>query len=109
MFADALLSAKHSLHKIFFYGEGAAIGLSSRDIKLITEQSNTDWSSISKRGKTQLVLCVSSALKEGVVDKNAASQSASCSPTIASGFETGGIGSLVDAVANSDRLLCFGG
>jgi len=109
MFADALLHAQHSIHTIFFYGEGAGIGLSTRNVNFTPDQVNLNWCSISERGKTQLILCVSSALTQGIQDKITSSQSKELSTNIAAGFETGGIGSLVDAIANSDRLMSFGG
>ena len=109
MFADALLHAQHCIHTIFFYGEGAGIGLSTRDLNFTPDQTNLNWYSISERGKTQLILCISSALTQGILDKTTSSQSKNFSINIATGFETGGIGSLVDAVANSDRLMSFGG
>ena len=109
MFADALLHAQHSIHTIFFYGEGAGIGLSTRNVNFTPDQVNLNWCSISERGKTQLILCVSSALTQGIQDKITSSQSKELSTNITAGFETGGIGSLVDAVANSDRLISFGG
>ncbi len=109
MFADALLNEEHSIHTIFFYGEGAGIGLSTRDLNSTLYRTNLNWCSISERGKTQLILCVSSALTQGIQDKITSSQSKELSTNIAAGFETGGIGSLVDAVANSDRLMSFGG
>ena len=109
MFADALLRAQHSIHTIFFYGEGAGIGLSTRDLSSTLGQTNLNWRSISKKGKTRLILCVSSALAQGILDETASLQSKSFPENIATGFQTGGIGSLVDAVANSDRLMSFGG
>ena len=109
MFADALLHAQHSIHTIFFYGEGAGIGLSTRDVKSTLYRTNLNWCSISERGKTQLILCVSSALTQGILDKTTSSQSKTFLANIEAGFETGGIGSLVEAIANSDRLMSFGG
>ena len=108
-FADALLCANHSIHMIFFYGAGAAIGHASRNRKFNEGDSYIDWSSISEKARTQLVLCVSSALNEGIVDAKEATREKTASATIASGFEVGGIGSLVEAITKSDRLLCFGG
>ena len=93
----------------FFYGEGAGIGLSTREVNSTFDRSNLNWSSISKRGNTKLILCVSSALTQGILDKTTSLQSKNFPENIAMGFEMGGIGSLVDAVANSDRLISFGG
>ena len=109
MFADALLHQEHSIHTIFFYGEGAGIGLSTRDVNSTLYRTNLNWCSISEKGKTKLILCVSSALTQGVLDKTTSLHSKDFQENIATGFETGGLGSLVDAVANSDRLMSFGG
>ena len=109
MFADALLNEQHSIHTIFFYGEGAGIGLSTRDVNSTLDRTNLNWCSISEKGKTRLILCVSSALAQGILDSSTSLQSKDFQENIATGFETGGLGSLVDAVANSDRLMSFGG
>ena len=109
VFADTLLNQEHSIHTIFFYGEGAGIGLSTRDLNSTLDRTNLNWCSISEKGKTKLILCVSSALTQGVLDKTTSLQSKDFQENIATGFETGGLGSLVDAVSNSDRLMSFGG
>ena len=109
VFADTLLNQEHSIHTIFFYGEGAGIGLSTRDLNSTLDRTNLNWCSISEKGKTKLILCVSSALTQGVLDTTTSLQSKEFQENIAAGFETGGLGSLVDAVSNSDRLMSFGG
>ena len=109
VFADTLLNQEHSIHTIFFYGEGAGIGLSTRDLNSTLDRTNLNWCSISEKGKTKLILCVSSALTQGVLDTTTSLQSKEFQENIATGFETGGLGSLVDAVSNSDRLMSFGG
>ena len=109
IFADTLLHAKHTIHTIFFYGESAGIGLSTRDLKNISTGSNTDWSTISLKGKTQLIICVASALSQGVHDGTAESKSSMPVRNIAPEFKIGGLGSLVEAITKSDRVLCFGG
>jgi len=57
----------------------------------------------------ELVICVSSALRHGMLDSQEALRYEKGSATIQPWFVVSGLGQLIDACANSDRLVTFGG
>ena len=107
-FAEALFEAKHSIRMIFFYGASTSVGLASRVKAQNPRIGRIDWNAFAEKINTRLTLCISSALNEGVFDKTEASRMKTKS-TIASGFEIAGMGSFIEAIDESDRLMTFGG
>jgi tRNA 2-thiouridine synthesizing protein D len=67
------------------------------------------WAELAQQHDLDLVICVSSALKHGMLDQVEANRRRLPSPTIHSQFTVSGLGQLVDACAQSDRLITFGG
>ncbi len=108
-FAGALLERGHTLERVFFYDAGADTGLASR----VAMQGEADpvqlWRDLASRYGVELVLCVASALRRGILDEEEANRHEKASATIDPAFTIGGLGLLVEASANADRLLTFGG
>ncbi|MFT6365196.1 MAG: tRNA 2-thiouridine synthesizing protein D [Halioglobus sp.] len=67
------------------------------------------WAEMSDQHSVDLVLCVSSAIKRGLLDSSEAQRYGKGSSTIHPAFVISGLGQLVDATAVSDRLVTFGG
>jgi len=67
------------------------------------------WVELAEHHAVELVLCISSALKRGMLDRAEAVRHEKPGPTIHPAFNIGGLGQLVDASAHSDRLITFGG
>ena len=107
-YANAALSLGHQLHRVFFFDEGALNGalLSAppQDELNYTER----WAALQQRCDCELVLCIASALKRGMLDHTEAQRYEKQLPSVHPAFSLGGLGLLVDASANSDRLLTFG-
>lgn len=107
-FAMAALNAGHTLHRVFFYHDGVTNGNSlitpPQDETNIPEQ----WQAIADNHRTELILCISSALKRGVLDKTEANRYSKLADNVHPQFEISGLGQLVDAAVASDRLITFG-
>jgi tRNA 2-thiouridine synthesizing protein D len=106
-FARALLARGHTLERVFFYDEAAATGNGN----CVFAQDETDrvahWAALNREHGVELVLCVASALRRGVLDQTEArryERGANLHPA----FILGGLGQLVDACARCDRLITFG-
>ena len=67
------------------------------------------WITLSRDHGVELVLCVSSALKHGVLDSGEAARNEKPAATTHPAFVISGLGHLIDAAANADRLVTFGG
>jgi len=108
-FARAVLARGHSIDRIFFYAEGVLNGSS----KQVFPQDETDptagWLELAEGHGVELVLCVSSALKRGMLDEVEAQRHEVGDSTIHTAFEISGLGQLLDSTAGSDRIITFGG
>lgn len=107
-FAKAAVEAGHTLHRVFFYHDGVTNGNSL----ITTPQDETNipeqWQTLADNHKVELILCISSALKRGVLDKTEANRYSKSADNVQSQFEISGLGQLVDAAITSDRLITFG-
>lgn len=108
-FAESLLAKGHSIHRVFFLDDGVMAGASS--LVLPQDESSTvqRWAELHQCHGIDLVLCVSSALKRGVLDAAESKRYERESVTAHPAFEISGMGQLVDGCNASDRLITFGG
>ena len=67
------------------------------------------WVELAEQHRIELVLCVTSALRYGILDDGEARRHERPAASIHPSFTISGLGQLVDAVAGSDRLVTFGG
>jgi len=106
-FAEALVDKGHELHRIFFYLDGVHNGtrlsLPPQDEPNIPAR----WTSFANEHDIELILCVAAALRRGVLDATEADRYEQDSHNIAEGFVISGLGQLIDAGIQSDRLVTF--
>ena len=107
-FARAVLDAGHELYRVFFYLEGVyhgnALSVSPRD-----EVDRTGrWAELAEEHGVDLVLCIASAAKRGMLDSGEAARHEKTAASVHPAFDVSGLGQLVDAHLNSDRLVTFG-
>jgi tRNA 2-thiouridine synthesizing protein D len=97
LFCKAALEKGHEISRVFFYNDGV-----NNSTKL-TEPPQDDrnivqrWSKLAEERGTDLVVCVAAALRRGIRDEN-----------LAPGFRISGLGQLVEAGIQADRLVVFG-
>ena len=108
-FAHALLAAGHDIERVFFLDEGTRSG----DALAVWPQDEAGplplWRSLAQEHGVELVLCISSALRRGMLDDAEAQRWERHAHSIAPEFSIGGLGLLVDATQTSERLVTFGG
>lgn len=108
-FARAVLARGHSIQRVFFYGDGALNGSANH----AWPQDETDpvegWRELAREHGVELVLCISSALKRGMLDDTEARRHDKSGPTVYPEFVISGLGQLIDASASCDRIVTFGG
>jgi tRNA 2-thiouridine synthesizing protein D len=104
-----LIARGHSIHRVFFLDAGTLT--STANSVFPQDESNPMhlWAELAQQHGLDLVICISSALKHGMLDQVEANRHQLPSPTIHSLFTVSGLGQLVDACAQSDRLITFGG
>ena len=109
LFAQAVINRGHTLHRVFFMDEGVHAGTNNHVMPQDENNPVDLWVELADQHNVDLVLCVSSAIKRGLLDSSEAQRYEKGSATIHPAFVISGLGQLVDATAVSDRLITFGG
>ncbi len=108
-FAEAVLAGGHSVHRVFFLDAGTLNGA----VAGVSPQGEIDprelWQTLALKHGLELILCISSALREGVLDATEADRYEKPGVTAHPAFTVSGLGQLVDAWVESDRVVTFGG
>lgn len=106
-FARATLSAGHQIERVFFYHDGVytanMLSAPPQDEPDITRE----WSELGLTHSLDLVVCVASALRRGVLDQTEADRYEKPSANLAPGFSISGLGQLIDSALSVDRLVTF--
>ncbi len=107
-FARAVLAKGHEIFRIFFYHDGVnnATRLTTppQDDRNIVNR----WSKLAEEHKLDLVVCVAAAQRRGIVDEGEAKRNGKDATNLAPGFRISGLGQLIEAGIQSDRLVTFG-
>ncbi len=107
-FAKAVLAKGHEIFRIFFYHDGVnnATRLTTppQDDRNIVNR----WSKLAEENKLDLVVCVAAAQRRGIVDEGEAKRNGKDATNLAPGFRISGLGQLIEAGIQSDRLVTFG-
>ena len=96
-FAVAALEKGHDVARVFFYNDGVY------NANKLSEPQTDDrnlvalWSALGKEKDIDLVVCIAAALRRGIKDE-----------VLQDGFRISGLGQLVEAGIQNDRLVVFG-
>ncbi len=107
-FVKAALEKGHEIYRVFFYHDGV------NNATRLTEPPRDDrhivnrWTELAKQYNLDLVVCIAAAQRRGVMDENEAKRQGKDANNIAPGFRISGLGQLVEAGIQSDRLVTFG-
>jgi tRNA 2-thiouridine synthesizing protein D len=107
-FIEAALRGGHSIVRVFFYHDGVNNGtrfsVPPQDDRNVSER----WSALAQQYELELILCVAAAQRRGMLDENEAKRAGKDGNNIAEGFQISGLGQLIDAGIQADRLVVFG-
>lgn len=107
-FAKAVLDKGHQIYRVFFYHDGVNNGtrltVPPQDDRNIINR----WSELAAKHNIDLVVCVAAAQRRGILDDSEAKRHGKDASNIAPGFRISGLGQLVEAGIQSDRLVVFG-
>jgi tRNA 2-thiouridine synthesizing protein D len=98
----------HDVYRVFFYHDGIYNGSS-----LITPPQDeidlaSGWDDLSANHDLDLVVCIASSLRRGMLDETEADRYEKPAANLATGFQISGLGQLIDASINADRVVTFG-
>jgi tRNA 2-thiouridine synthesizing protein D len=97
LFTRAALEKGHQIYRVFFYHDGV------NNANKYTEPPQDDrhivnrWTKLAEQYEVDLVVCVAAALRRGIKDE-----------LLAPGFRISGLGQLVEAGIQGERLVVFG-
>ena len=107
-FAQSLIEQGHELYRLFFFGDG--VHNASKLTVVAQDEINLQqqWSKLIEEHDIDSVICVSSALRRGVLDQTEADRHELGTACAYESSEVAGLGQLVDAARYSDRVVNFG-
>lgn len=107
LFAKRLTELGHRIECVFFYREG--IHNANGFISPANDEFNLlqAWQILAKEHNFDMHICVSAAMRRGVIDENQAKILHVDHANLAPGFELSGLGSLAEAMLQSDRVIQF--
>lgn len=108
-FAQAVLTRGHSIRRVFFLDAGTVNGSSSAVFPQDEADRLEPWVTLAEQHEVELVLCIASALRYGVLDKTEAERYERSACNAHPAFSISGLGQLVEAAAEADRVITFGG
>jgi len=107
-FTKAVLEKGHEIYRIFFYHDGVNNGTRLATPPQDDRNIINRWSELAQEHELDLVLCVAAAQRRGIADADEAKRNGKDADNIAPGFRISGLGQLIDAGIESDRLITFG-
>ena len=108
-FAHAAIARGHSIERVFFLDDGVTAGSQLAVYPQDEDSRLQPWIDLAQQHQVELVLCISSALKRGMLDEAEALRYDKAAPTVHPAFVVSGLGQLIDAASKAERLLTFGG
>lgn len=106
-FAQAALNAGHKIVGVFFYQDGVLNA--SNLVTPATDEMNLPdlWSELSNKYKIPLEVCISAALRRGMIDEKEAKNLSISQYNIHPDFTLSGLGQLAELSALADRVVQF--
>ena len=102
-YVKAAIEKGHEIYRVFFYNDGV-----NNATRLATPPQDDRNITLAKNHGIDLVVCVAAAQRRGILDKGEAERNGKDSDNIEEGFRISGLGQLVEAGIQSDRLITFG-
>jgi tRNA 2-thiouridine synthesizing protein D len=106
-FARSLLRNQHTIHRIFFYGEGVLLANSTNVFPQDELDVQADWRAFIAENKIDAVTCIAAALRRGVLNEEEKNRYQKTAAVLAPEYDLSGLGQLIDAAVHSDKLITF--
>ncbi len=107
-FVQAALEKGHEIFRIFFYHDGVnnatALTTPPQDDRNVVNR----WSELAEAHNLDLVVCIAAAQRRGIVDEDEMKRHGKAGHNLAKGFRISGLGQLIEAGIEADRLVVFG-
>ena len=107
-FARAVIGQGHSLSRVFFYHDGVNTATRLATQPQDDRDLNEGWCALAAAHGIDLVVCVAAAQRRGIVDADERERHGKDVDNLAQGFRIAGLGQLIEAMVDADRLVQFG-
>jgi tRNA 2-thiouridine synthesizing protein D len=107
-FARAVIAQGHTLARVFFYHDGVNTATRLATPPQDDRDLNSGWRELAATYGVDLVVCVAAAQRRGIVDVNERERQGKDADNLAEGFRIAGLGQLIEAALDADRLVQFG-
>lgn len=107
-FVEAALAAGHEIFRVFFYHDGVNNGTRLTVPPSDDRNIQKRWSDLAAKHDLDMVLCIAAAQRRGIMDENEAKRQGLDANNIAPGFRISGLGQLIEAGIQADRMVTFG-
>ena len=107
-FTKAALAKGHEIVRVFFYHDGVNNGTRLTVPPGDDRHIQNNWSELAKENDIDMVLCIAAAQRRGILDENEAKRQGKDAHNVAEGFRISGLGQLIEAGIQADRLVTFG-
>ncbi len=108
LFCKAALEKGHEIFRVFFYHDGVNNGTRLTVPPQDDRNIQVQWSELAEKHNLDLVVCIAAAQRRGILDENEAKRQGKDADNIAPGFRISGLGQLIEAGIQADRLVVFG-
>ncbi|WP_422667572.1 sulfurtransferase complex subunit TusD [Buchnera aphidicola] len=107
LFCKSIIKLNHILYSIFFYCDG--VYNSNRMIQPAVDEFNLmqAWKMLNKKYNIKLYVCISSALRRGIIEDKKNSGLDIEKGNIDTSFQVSGLIELADSIQKSDRTIQF--
>ncbi|MDP6377296.1 MAG: sulfurtransferase complex subunit TusD [Pseudomonadales bacterium] len=106
-FARAVLRRGHQLQRVFFYHDG----VQTASTLAVPPQEETDvgalWVGLHEETGTELDICIAASLKRGMLDETERDRYERNAANVHPAFQIAGLGVLIEAAIECDRLVTF--
>ena len=107
-YVKAAVEAGHDIFRVFFYHDGVNNGTKFASPPQDDINIQKTWSELAAAHNIDLVVCVAAAQRRGIVDQGEMERNGKDGLNIMDGFRISGLGQLIEAGIESDRLVTFG-
>ena len=107
-FCEASISTGHAIKRVFFSGDGVLIGTGLASPPQDELDLYNAWRNLARDSGIELVVCISACLRRGILNQPEANRYEKPAHNLAEEFVLSGLGQLVEAGLESDRLITFG-
>lgn len=107
-FSREVLAQGHEIYRLFFFGDGVHNASRLAVVPQDEASLQADWEDLITEHKLDSVVCVTSALRRGILNATEAKRHELDAVSIRHSSEIAGLGQLIDAVTHSDRVVNFG-